>query len=71
MLATPSSHAQQVVERLVAAGITGVLNFAPVHLDCPDHVSVRNVDLSTELQILSFYEQLTAAEPGAGAASAT
>ncbi len=71
VLATPASHAQEVVERLVAAGITGVLNFAPVHLDCPDHVSVRNVDLSTELQILSFYEQLAAADPGPEAASAT
>lgn len=70
VLATPATHAQPVVDRLVAAGITGVLNFAPVHLDCPDHVSVRNVDLSTELQILSFYEQLGAAEPQPGTASA-
>jgi len=69
VLATPAEHAQQVADRLVAAGITGLLNFAPVHLDCPDHVSVRNVDLSTELQILSFYEQLAAAEPSPGAAS--
>lgn len=70
VLATPASHAQAVTDRLVAAGITGVLNFAPVHLDCPDHVSVRNVDLSTELQILSFYQQLAAAEPRPGTASA-
>ena len=70
VLATPASHAQQIADRLVAAGITGVLNFAPVHLDCADHVSVRNVDLSTELQILSFYEQLAAAEPQPGTASA-
>ena len=69
VLATPSEHAQEVADRLVAAGITGLLNFAPVHLDCPEHVSVRNVDLSTELQILSFYEQLAAAEPSPGAAS--
>ncbi len=47
-----------------------MLNFAPVHLVCPDHVSVRNVDLATELQILSFYEQLSTADQGAGAASA-
>ena len=69
VLATPASHAQEVTDRLVAAGITGLLNFAPVHLDCPEHVSVRNVDLSTELQILSFYEQLAAADPAPGAAS--
>ena len=60
VLATPAEQAQAVADRLVAAGITGILNFAPVHLSCPDHVSIRNVDLSTELQILSFYEQLGA-----------
>lgn len=60
VLATPAEHAQAMADRLVAAGITGILNFAPVHLDCADHVSVRNVDLSSELQILSFYEQLGA-----------
>lgn len=70
VVATPAPHAQQVVDRLVAAGVTGVLNFAPVHLDCPDHVSVRNVDLSTELQILSFYDQLAGPESAAGTASA-
>ena len=58
VLATPAEHAQAAADRLVAAGITGILNFAPVHLDAPSHVSIRKVDLSTELQILSFYEQL-------------
>lgn len=58
VLATPAEHAQPTADRLFAVGITGILNFAPVHLDAPDHVSVRKVDLSTELQILSFYEQL-------------
>jgi redox-sensing transcriptional repressor len=41
----------------VAAGVTSVLNFAPCVLDVPDHVMVRKVDLSTELQILAFHEQ--------------
>lgn len=62
VLATPAPHARDVAARLVDAGITGILNFAPVPLDCPAHVSVRNVDLSTELQILSFYEQLDTAD---------
>lgn len=69
VLATPAPHAQEVADRLVDAGITGLLNFAPVHLDCPEHVSVRNVDLSTELQILSFYEQLATGEPPSGTVS--
>lgn len=62
VLALPADSAQVVVDRLVAAGITGLLNFAPVHLDAPDHVSVRNVDLSTELQILSFYDHLATSD---------
>jgi redox-sensing transcriptional repressor len=58
VLATPATHAQQVTDTLVAAGVTAVLNFAPVHLEVPPGVTVRKVDLSTELQILSFYEHL-------------
>lgn len=58
VLATPAGAAQDVAGLLVAAGVTAILNFAPGHLSVPDHVSVRRVDLSTELQILSFYEQL-------------
>ena len=57
IIATPSSSAQDVADRLVAAGVTSILNFAPARLDVPDHVSVRKVDLSTELQILSYYQQ--------------
>ena len=60
VVATPAAHAQRVVDALVAAGATAVLNFAPTHLDVPDHVTVRTVDLSTELQILSFYGQASA-----------
>lgn len=58
VIATPAAHAQGIVELLVAQGVTAILNFAPVHIDAPEHVAVRKVDLSTELQILSFYEQL-------------
>ncbi|MEX0834922.1 MAG: redox-sensing transcriptional repressor Rex [Nitriliruptor sp.] len=62
VLATPAAHTQAVADQLVAAGVTALLNFAPVRLDVPDHVTVRTVDLSTELQILSFYEQLGGSE---------
>lgn len=57
VVATPASAAQAVCDRLVAAGVTSVLNFAPCVLDVPDGVMVRKVDLSTELQILAFHEQ--------------
>ena len=57
VVATPAVAAQPVCDRLVAAGVTSVLNFAPCVLDVPDDVMVRKVDLSTELQILAFHEQ--------------
>lgn len=56
ILAVPTGAAQSVAERLVAAGIRGLLNFAPVDLAVPAGVTVRAVDLSTELQILAFHQ---------------
>ena len=41
----------------VAAGISSILNFAPVVLNVPRTIEVRKVDLAVELQILSYYEQ--------------
>jgi len=57
VVATPAGPAQEVCDRLVAAGVRSVLNFAPCVLNVPDDVDVRKVDLSTELQILAFHEQ--------------
>ncbi|MQA94266.1 MAG: redox-sensing transcriptional repressor Rex [Streptosporangiales bacterium] len=57
VIATPAAAAQQVCDRFVAAGVTSVLNFAPVVLTVPEGVDVRKVDLSIELQILAFHEQ--------------
>ena len=54
-IATPAAAAQQVCEALVAVGVTSLLNFAPVVLEVPDDVDVRQVDLSNELQILAFH----------------
>ena len=62
VIATPAGAAQQVCERLVAAGVTSILNFAPTVLSVPDGVDVRKVDLSIELQILAFHEQRKAGE---------
>lgn len=56
VICTPAGAAQQVCDRLVAAGVTSILNFAPVVLAVPDGVDVRKVDLAVELQILSFHE---------------
>jgi redox-sensing transcriptional repressor len=57
VLATPAAVAQDVCDRLVRAGVHSVLNFAPCVLTVPTGVTVRKVDLSTELQILAFHEQ--------------
>jgi redox-sensing transcriptional repressor len=62
VIATPAGAAQQVCDRLVAAGVTSILNFAPTVLTVPDGVDVRKVDLSIELQILAFHEQRKAGE---------
>jgi redox-sensing transcriptional repressor len=61
IIATPPAAAQEVGERLVDAGIKSVLNFAPAVVNLPPDVNVRKVDLSIELQILSFYQQRTQA----------
>jgi redox-sensing transcriptional repressor len=57
VIATPGGSAQDVCDRLVAAGVRSILNFAPVVLSVPDDVEVRRVDLAVELQILAFHEQ--------------
>jgi redox-sensing transcriptional repressor len=57
VIATPAGSAQDVCDRLVAAGVTSILNFAPVVLGVPSGVDVRKVDLSIELQILAFHAQ--------------
>ncbi|MEV4390432.1 redox-sensing transcriptional repressor Rex [Nonomuraea sp. NPDC049607] len=63
VLATPAAAAQEVCDRVVAVGVTSILNFAPVVLTVPDTVDVRKVDLSIELQILAFHEQRKAGGP--------
>lgn len=55
IIATPAASAQDVADRLVDGGVTGILNFAPAVISVPKHVRVRKVDLSIELQILAFY----------------
>ena len=54
IIAVPEGAAQQVAEIAVAAGIRGLLNFAPVKLVIPDHVPLRDVDLSIAMESLSY-----------------
>ena len=71
VIATPATAAQDVTDRLVAAGVASILNFAPVVLTVPAYVAVRKVDLSIELQILSFYQQRRPAGNGSAPAPAS
>ncbi len=64
VIATPAHAAQDVCDRLVAAGVRSILNFAPAVLAVPDGVDVRKVDLSIELQILAYHEQRKALADG-------
>ena len=54
VLTVPGDDAQAVAERLVAAGLKAILNFAPVQLQLPADVTVRNVNMAMELEGLSY-----------------
>lgn len=77
VIATGAAAAQDAADRLVAVGVTSILNFAPTVLSVPRGVSLRKVDLAVELQILSYHEQrrsgasLTIVPPADSSRSAT
>ena len=54
MIVVPVERAQEAADRLVAAGVEGIVNFAPVTLVLPAHVQNVGVDLAIELEQLSF-----------------
>lgn len=58
VVAVPAPHAQQVADQLIAAGVVGILNFAPKRLDVHDKVSVVSVDFSVALEQLAFQVSL-------------
>ncbi len=66
VLAIPSDDAQDVVDRLVGAGIRAILNFAPAQITVPPHVSLKSVNMAMELEGLSF--ALTNSLPSRGVA---
>jgi len=57
ILTVPATTAQEVANLLVEAGITGILNFAPIVLQVPEDVVVNNVNLAIELENLSYFIQ--------------
>ena len=65
VVAVPAESAQQVADALVAAGIKGILSFAPIMLKLPPHISLIAVDLAVQLEQLAFLVHLSQSE-GAG-----
>ena len=57
ILCVPPEEAQEVTNKLVEAGVTGIMNFAPTVLQVPDDVMVNNVNLAIELENLSYFVQ--------------
>ncbi|HXW39538.1 MAG TPA: hypothetical protein VEJ44_07570, partial [Acidimicrobiales bacterium] len=60
VITTPAAGAQRVADLLVSSGVRSLLNFAPRVLEVPADVLLRYVDLSIELQVMSFYEARSA-----------
>jgi redox-sensing transcriptional repressor len=58
IITVPSAAAQDVANRLVAAGVNAILNFAPIVLHVPSNVVVSNVNLAIELENLSYFRSL-------------
>ena len=57
ILSVPAAVAQETANKLIAYGVMGILNFAPIVLDVPEEVMVNNVNLAIELENLSYFIQ--------------
>ncbi len=57
IITVPAAQAQGVCEALIASGIRAIWNFAPTHLDVPEHILVQNEDMATSLAVLSMHLQ--------------
>jgi redox-sensing transcriptional repressor len=63
VITTPASAAQRLADLLVSSGVRSILNFAPRVLEVPPGVLLRYVDLSIELQVMSFYQSRSGDRP--------
>ncbi|MGX6978569.1 redox-sensing transcriptional repressor Rex [Vagococcus elongatus] len=57
ILTVPSKYSQTVADKVIAAGVTAILNFAPGRIRVPDNVKVQYIDLTTELQTLIYFDE--------------
>lgn len=66
VVAVPVPAAQSVVDRIVSAGVRGILNFAPTQLDVPEGVALKSVDMAMEMEGLSYALSRRPGGDGAG-----
>lgn len=55
IITVPVTHAQEVCDSLIRYGIKAIWNFAPTHLDVPEHILVQNENMATSLAVLSMH----------------
>ena len=55
IITVPQDHAQTVCDQLIACGIKAIWNFAPVHLDVPEHILVQSENMANSLAVLSMH----------------
>jgi redox-sensing transcriptional repressor len=55
IISVPDMAAQQVADIMVAAGVKGILNFAPLRLRAPENIVINNVNLATELENVIYF----------------
>ncbi|MCK4523166.1 redox-sensing transcriptional repressor Rex [Candidatus Aerophobetes bacterium] len=55
VITTPATAAQEVADKLAKGGVKGILNFAPVRISVPKEIRLKNVDLSMQLETLSYF----------------
>jgi len=57
IITVPVPYAQEVCDQLIECGVKAIWNFAPTHLDVPDHILVQNENMATSLAVLSMHLQ--------------
>lgn len=57
IITVPAANAQEVADLMIECGIKAIWNFAPVHLDAPDHILIQNHNMATNLAVLSMHLQ--------------
>ena len=55
IITVPQDHAQAVCNQLISYGVKAIWNFAPIHLDVPDHILVQAENMATSLAVLSMH----------------